>query len=38
MVSALHKGLDFKVQKLKYMKLEVMHPRTKIKSELLAGE
>ena len=34
MVSVLHKELEYKVEKLKYKKLEVMQPRITIKSEL----
>ena len=34
MVSVLHKKLEYKVEKLKYKKLEVMQPRIKNKSEL----
>ena len=32
MVSVLHKELEYKVEKLKYKKLEVMQPRIKTKS------
>ena len=38
MVSVLHKELEYKVEKLKYKKLEVMQPRISNKSELLVGE
>ena len=38
MVSILHKELERKVEKLKHMKLEVMQPKIKNKSELPAGE
>ena len=38
MVSVLHKELEFKVERLKYKKLEVMHPRIRNKSELPVGE
>ena len=38
MVSVLHKELEYKVEKLKNKKLEVMQLRIKIKSELPAGE
>ena len=40
MVSVLHKGLYYKVEKFKYKRLEVlvMHPRIKNKSELPVGE
>ena len=37
-VSALHKKLECKVEKLKYKKLEVIQPRIKNKSELPTGE
>ena len=37
-VSVLHKALEYKVEKLKYKKLEVMQPRIKNKSELPVGE
>ena len=37
-VSVLHKELEYKLEKLKYKKLEVMQPRIKLKSELVAGE
>ena len=33
MVSFLHKELEYKVEKLKYKKLEVTQPRIKNKSE-----
>ena len=38
MVSALHKELEYKVEKLKYKKLEFMQPRIKNKAELPVGE
>ena len=38
MVSVLHKELEYKVEKPKYRKLEVMQPRIKNKSEPPAGE
>ena len=38
MVSVLHKELEYKVEKLKYKKLEVMQPRIINKSELPVGE
>ena len=38
MVSILHKELEYKVEKLKYKKLEVMQMGLKNKSELPAGE
>ena len=38
MVSVLHKELEHKVNKFKYKNLEVMQPRIKNKSELLAAE
>ena len=37
MVSVLHKELEYKVEKLKYKRLEVMQPRIRIKSELPVG-
>ena len=37
-VSALHKELEYKVEKLKYKKLEVMQPRIKNKSDLPVGK
>ena len=37
-VSVLHKELEYKVEKLKYKKLEVMQPRIKNKSDLPVGE
>ena len=37
MVSVLHKELEYKLEKLKYKKLEVMQPKIKNKSELPAG-
>ena len=36
-VSALHKELEYQLEKLKYKKLEVMQPRIKSKSHLPAG-
>ena len=38
MVSVLQKELEYKVEKLKYKKLEVVQTRIKNKSELPAGE
>ena len=38
MISVLHKELGYKVEKLKYKKLEVMQPKIKIKSELPVGK
>ena len=38
MVSVLHEELEYKVEKLKYKKLEVMQPMIKNKSELSAGK
>ena len=38
MVSVLHKEPKYKVEKLKYKKLDVMQPRIKNKSQLPAGE
>ena len=38
MVSFLHKELEYKVEKLKYKKLEVTQPRIRNKSELPVGE
>ena len=38
MVSVLHKELDYKVENLKYKKLDVMQPRFKNKSKLPVGE
>ena len=38
MVSVLHNELEYKVEKLKYKKLEVMQPRIRKKSELAVGE
>ena len=38
MVSVLHKELEYKVEKLKYMKLEVMQSRIGNKSELQVGK
>ena len=37
MVSILHKKLEYKVEMLKYKRLEVMQPRIKNNSELLVG-
>ena len=34
MVSVLYKELEYKVEKLRYKKLEVIKPRIRIKSEL----
>ena len=38
MVSVLHKELEYKEEKLKYRKLEVMQPRINNKSELPVGK
>jgi len=38
MVSVLHRELEYKVEKLKYKKLDVVQPRIKIKSEHRVGE
>ena len=38
MVSALHKELEDRVEKLKYKKLEVMQTRIRIKSKLPVGK
>ena len=38
MVSVLLKELEFKVENLKYKKLEVMQPRIKNKSEVPVGK
>ena len=38
MVSVLHKELEYKVEKLKYKKLEIMQLRNKNKSKLPVGE
>ena len=38
MASVLYKELQYKVEKLKYKKLEVMQPRIKIKSKLSVSE
>ena len=38
MVSVLHKELEYKVEKLKYKKLEVMQPKNKNKSEHPVGK
>ena len=37
-VSVLYKELEYKVEKLKYKKLEVTQPRIRNKSELPVGE
>ena len=37
MVSVLHKELEYKLEKLKFKKLEVMQPRIKNKSHLPVG-
>ena len=37
-VLVLHKELEYKVDKLKYKKLEAMQPRIRIKSDLPVGE
>ena len=37
MVSILHKKLEYNVKNLKNKRLEVMQPRIKNKSELVAG-
>ena len=37
MVSIFHKKLEYKVETLKYKRLEVMQPRIKNNSELLVG-
>ena len=37
-VLVLHKELEYKVEKLKYKKLEVMQPRIENKSELPVGK
>ena len=37
-VSVLHKELEYKVENLKYKKLDVMQPRFKNKSKLPVGE
>ena len=37
MVLILHKELEYKVEKLKYKKLEVMQPRIKNKFEIPVG-
>ena len=37
-ILVLHKELEYKVEKLKYKKLEVMQPRIENKSELQVGE
>ena len=38
MVSVLQKGLEYKVERLKYKKFEVMQPRIRIKSDLPVGK
>ena len=38
MASVLHKALEYKVERLKYKKLDVMQPRIKNKSDLPVGE
>ena len=38
MVSDLHKELEYKVEKLKYKRLEVMQPRIINKSEFPVGK
>ena len=38
MVSVLYKQLEYKVEKLKYMSLEVMQQRIKSKTELPVGD
>ena len=38
MVLFLHKELEYKVEKLKYKKLEIMQPRIRIKFELRVGK
>ena len=38
MISVPHKELEYKVEKLKYKKLEVTQPRIRIKSELPGGK
>ena len=38
MVSATHKELEYKVERLKYKRLEVMQPRIRIKSQLPVGK
>ena len=38
MVSVLQKGLEYKVERLKYKKFEVMQPRIRIKSGLPVGK
>ena len=38
MVSVLHKELEYKVEKVKYMRLDVMQPRIRNKSELQVGK
>ena len=37
-MTVLYKELEYKVQKLKFKKLEVMQPRIRIKSELPVSE
>ena len=38
MVSVLQKGLEYKVERLKYKTFEVMQPRIRIKSDLPVGK
>ena len=38
MVSVLHKELEYKVEKLKHKKLDVMQTRIRIKSKLPVGK
>ena len=38
MVSVLQKGLEYKVERLKYKKFEVRQPRIRIKSDLPVGK
>ena len=38
MVSVLHKELEYKVEKFKYKKFQVIQPRIRIKSELPVGK
>ena len=38
MVSVLQKGLENKVERLKYKKFYVMQPRIRIKSDLAVGK
>ena len=37
-IGSRHRGYKYKLEKLKYKKLEVMQPRIKNKSKLPAGE